>query len=199
MSLFYAAISVRMFVLLDLLLFQGLILFGIAFIELVEMDIINFIAILLETLIFKAIIVPNYLKRVIKKNNIKREVEPYISGFSSLIIVSILIISSFALSLYLKVPGDKVAYFTAAFSGICTGLFLIVSRKKIITHIIGYVMLENGIVVLAFSVGSKMPMIVNAGILLDILVSVLLFGIFINKIGNVYKGFDIDKLNKLKD
>ena len=54
-TLFYTAISGRMFVLIDLLIVQGLLLFGIAFIELREMNIVNLIFILLETLVFKAI------------------------------------------------------------------------------------------------------------------------------------------------
>ncbi|MDD4215128.1 MAG: hypothetical protein PHR81_09980 [Bacteroidales bacterium] len=198
-TLFYSAISGRLFTLINLLMIQGFLLFGVALIELNEMNIINFIFILLETLIFKAMVVPYYLKRTIRQNNIKREVEPYISGFNSLIIVSVLIILSFMLTFSLNESFQKIVYFTAAFSAIITGLFLMISRKKIITHIIGYVILENGIVLLAFSVGNEMPMIVNAGILLDILVSVLLFGFFLSRIRYISKDFEITKLSKLKD
>lgn len=198
-TLFYSAISGRLFTLINLLMIQGFLLFGVALIELNEMNIINFIFILLETLIFKAVVVPYYLKRTIRQNNIKREVEPYISGFNSLIIVSVLIILSFMLTFSLNESFQKIVYFTAAFSAIITGLFLMISRKKIITHIIGYVILENGIVLLAFSVGNEMPMIVNAGILLDILVSVLLFGFFLSRIRYISKDFEITKLSKLKD
>lgn len=198
-TLFYAAISGRMFALINLLMIQGFMLFGVALIELREMNVVNLIVILIETLVFKAIVVPYFLKRTIRQNNIKREVEPYISGFNSLIIVSVLIILSFVLTFSLQQNFHKVIYFTVAFSAILTGLFLMVSRKKIITHIIGYVILENGIVLLSFSVGNEMPMIVNAGILLDILVSVLLFGFFMSKIRYISKEFEISTLSKLKD
>jgi hydrogenase-4 component E len=198
-TLFYAAISGRMFALINLLMLQGFLLFGVALIELREMNVINLIVILVETLVFKAFIVPYFLKRTIRLNNIKREVEPYISGINSLIIVSILIILSFILTFSLQQNFHKVIYFTVAFSAILTGLFLMVSRKKIITHIIGYIILENGIVLLSFSVGNEMPMIVNAGILLDILVSVLLFGFFLSKIRYISKDFEISSLSKLKD
>ncbi|HNZ42976.1 MAG TPA: hypothetical protein PKN41_06505, partial [Bacteroidales bacterium] len=181
-TLFYAAISVRMFTLINLLMVQGFLLFGVAFIELRELNVVNLIIILLETLVFKAFLVPYFLKRTIRQNNIKREVEPFISGVTSLLIVSVLIVLSFMLTFSLQQDFYNVIYFTVAFSAILTGLFLMVSRKKIITHVIGYVILENGIVLLAFSVGNNMPMIVNAGILLDILVSVLLFGFFMSRI-----------------
>jgi hydrogenase-4 component E len=175
------------------------LLFGVALIELREMNVANLIVILIETLVFKAIVVPYFLKRTIRQNDVKRVVEPYISGFNSLIIVSVLIILSFILTFSLQQNFHNVIYFTAAFSAILTGLFLMVSRKKIITHIIGYVILENGIVLLSFSVGNEMPMIVNAGILLDILVSVLLFGFFMSKIRYISKEFEISTLSKLKD
>ncbi|HOH84190.1 MAG TPA: hypothetical protein PLI16_06205 [Bacteroidales bacterium] len=198
-TLFYAAISVRMFTLINLLMVQGFLLFGVAFIELRELNVVNLIIILLETLVFKAFLVPYFLKRTIRQNNIKREVEPFISGVTSLLIVSVLIVLSFMLTFSLQQDFYNVIYFTVAFSAILTGLFLMVSRKKIITHVIGYVILENGIVLLAFSVGNNMPMIVNAGILLDILVSVLLFGFFMSRIRYISKEFEISSLSKLKD
>ncbi|HNX07416.1 MAG TPA: hypothetical protein PKL96_07525 [Bacteroidales bacterium] len=198
-TLFYAAISVRMFTLINLLMVQGFLLFGVAFIELRELNVVNLIIILVETLVFKAFLVPYFLKRTIRQNNIKREVEPFISGVTSLLIVSVLIVLSFMLTFTLQQDFYNVIYFTVAFSAILTGLFLMVSRKKIITHVIGYVILENGIVLLAFSVGNDMPMIINAGILLDILVSVLLFGFFMSRIRHISKEFEISSLSKLKD
>jgi len=199
MSLFYIAVSGRLFVCINLLIIQGILLFGVAFIALNEINIINLLVVLIETLLFKAIILPYYIKKMVLKNKIKRQVSPFISGFSSLMVVSVIIILSFVMGLYLQNQQLKLIYITAAFSGILTGLFLIISRKDIIQHIIGYIVLENGIVILSFSLGKEMPMAVNAGILLDILISVLLFGLFMNKIVRTYKDLEIDKLNKLSD
>lgn len=199
MSLFYIAISGRLFVCINMLIVQGLLLFGVAFLSLQEINIINLLVVLIETLLFKALIVPYYIKKMVQKNKIKREILPFISGFSSLLVVSVLIILSFILGFYLQNAQLKIIFVTVAFSGIMTGLFLIVSRKEIIQHIIGYIVLENGIVLLSFSLGNETPMAVNAGILLDILISVLLFGLFMNRIGKTYKNIDIDQLNKLAD
>lgn len=198
-TLFYIAISGRLFICINLLIVQGLILFAVAFLSLSEINIINLLVVLTETLLFKAIILPTYIKKMIVKNNIKRQVSPFMSGFSSLLTVSILILLSFILGMYLQNEQLKLIYITAAFSGIMTGLFLIVSRKEIIQHIIGYIILENGIVLLSFSMGNETPMAVNAGILLDILISILLFGLFMSKIAKTYKDLDIDQLNKLAD
>ncbi len=198
-SLFYIAISGRLFTCLNLLILQGFLLFGVAIVELNEINIINLLIVLVETLAFKAWFMPNYLKKVINRNHIKRQVSPYISGFNSLIIITLLIIGNLILAYYIQNTFLKPSYIAAAFSGILTGLFLIVSRKEIIMHLVGYIVLENGIVLLSFSVGKEMPLAVNAGILLDILISVLIFGLFINKIGKTFSEMDITKLTSLSD
>jgi hydrogenase-4 component E len=78
-------------------------------------------------------------------------------------------------------------------------LYLIVTRKKIITHVIGYIIIENGVFVLSLAVGNEMPMLVNLGIMLDIFASVLILGVFFNRIGDLLKDPDIDHLRNLKD
>lgn len=198
-TVFYINISPRLFNIINLLILQGLILFFIAIIELKNINIINLIIVLIETLFFKAFFMPYYLKRMINKNNIKRQVSPFISGFRSLIIVTLLILASIILSTYFKDTKINTLYFTAAFSSITTSLFLIISRKEIIIHLISYTILENGIVLLAFAVGTEFPLAVNAGIMLDILISVLIFGLLFSKIRINFDSTDISNLKTLTD
>ena len=82
---------------------------------------------------------------------------------------------------------------------IVSSLFLIVNRKTIITHILCYMMLENGIFLLSLSVANELPLLVNLGVLLDLFVGVYLFVIFFNKIQEMYDGSHIDDLTELKD
>jgi hydrogenase-4 component E len=63
----------------------------------------------------------------------------------------------------------------------------------------GYLMIENGVFVLSLAVGNEMPNLVNLGIMLDVFGSVLILGIFLNKIGDVFKAVDVDQLSNLKD
>ena len=63
----------------------------------------------------------------------------------------------------------------------------------------GFLIIENGVFVLSLAVGTEMPMLVNIGILLDIFASVLILGVFVNKIGDVLKEQDVDQLRNLKD
>ena len=90
-------------------------------------------------------------------------------------------------------------FFVVALSTIFFGLYIIASRRKIITHVMGYLVIENGVFVLSLAVGNEMPMLVNLGVMLDIFASVLILGIFLNKIGDVFKNIDVEELSNLKD
>jgi hydrogenase-4 component E len=174
-------------------------LFGVTFIELKEINTINLVLILLETVVFKAVLVPLFIARLIKRNKITRSTEPYLPNFVSLIITTLIVIITILLANSIEDTHLDKIFFIVALSAIFTGLYIIASRKKIITHVMGYLLIENGVFVLSLAVGNEMPMLVNLGIMLDIFASVLILGIFLNKIGDVFKEADVDQLNKLKD
>lgn len=199
MSLFYLAIANRMSTYVNVLAFQGILLFFVAFMELKNINTLNLILILLETIIFKSLAVPLFLNYVLKRNHITREAEPFVPNFLSLIITTVIVIVTILLSNTMKEGSLDKMFFVVALSTLFTGLYFIASRRKIITHVIGYLIIENGVFILSLAVGSEMPMLVNLGIMLDIFASVLILGIFLNKIGDVFKDIDVDQLSKLKD
>ncbi len=199
MTLIYLSIANRMLSYIRIIAFQGLLLFGVSFMELGEMNTVNLIFILLETIVFKAIAIPLLLNYIIKRNKITREVEPFLPNFISLIIVTFIIIITFLFSNIIVDPNLNKIYFVVALSALFTGLYIIITRKKIITHVMGFLIIENGVFILSLAVGNEMPMLVNTGILLDLFVSVLVLGIFVNKIGDVLKDADVEKLQNLKD
>lgn len=198
-TLIYLSIANRLLTYIKILALQGILLFGVSFIELNEINPVNLVFVLLETIIFKTIAVPFFLNYVIKRNNITREDEPYLSNFISLVIVTLIVTITFLLSNIIEDTRLNKIYFVAALSALFTGLYIIISRRKIITHVMGFLVIENGVFILSLAVGNEMPMLVNTGILLDLFVSVLLLGIFVNKIGDVLKDVDIDQLRNLKD
>ncbi len=198
-TLIYIGVANRLFTYISVLAFQGMLLFGIAFIKLIEINTLNLVFVLLETVIFKTIAIPIFLRRVIKRNQIKREAEPYVSNFVSVVIITAIIIGSFLLSNTVHDEHLEKMFFVIALSSLFTGLYIIASRRKVITHVMGFLIIENGVFVLSLAVGNEMPMLVNTGILLDIFVSVLLLGIFVNKIGDVIKEQDVESLSSLKD
>ncbi len=199
MSLLYISIANRLFTYLNILVFQGFILFGVTFLTLTKISTINLMLIMLETIVFKAVAVPWFINYIIKRNGITREAEPYLPNFVSLIIVTFITVATIILSSSIKDPNLDKTFFVVALSTIFTGLYLIVTRKKIITHVIGYIIIENGVFVLSLAVGNEMPMLVNLGIMLDIFASVLILGVFFNRIGDLLKDPDINHLRNLKD
>jgi hydrogenase-4 component E len=198
-SLFYLSIANRMTTYVNVLAMQGILLFFVAFFELKNINTLNLILILLETVIFKSLAVPLFLKYILKRNNITREAEPYLPNFVSLIITTVIVITTIILSNSMEEGKLDKMFFVVALSTLFTGLYFIASRRKIITHVMGYLVIENGVFVLSLAVGNEMPMLVNLGIMLDIFASVLILGIFLNKIGDVFKDIDVSQLTNLKD
>jgi hydrogenase-4 component E len=199
MTLLYLSIANRLITYLRILVFQGILLFGVTYLTLTHVNTVNLILILLETIVFKAVAVPWFLNYVLKRNNITRATEPYLPNFISLIIVTLIIVATIILSSSIDdVILDKT-YFIVALSTLFTGMYLIISRKKIITHVIGYLIIENGVFVLSLAVGNEMPVLLNLGIMLDIFASVLILGIFFNRIGDILKDPDVFLLRNLKD
>ena len=198
-SLFYMSIANRMSTYVNVLAMQGILLFCVAFLELKHINTLNLILILLETIIFKSLAVPLFLKYVLKRNHITREAEPYLPNFVSLIITTVIVVSTILLSNTMEESYLDKMYFVVALSTLFTGLYFIATRRKIITHVMGYLIIENGVFVLSLAVGNEMPMLVNLGIMLDIFASVLILGVFLNKIGDVFKDIDVNQLTNLKD
>lgn len=199
MTLLYIGIANRLFTYINILMVQGVILFGVACIQLHEMNWGNLAFILLETIIFKTFAIPVFLKNIIRKNGITREAEPFVSNFVSLAVITMLIVGSFLGASTINMGDLDIVFFVVAVSTVFVGLFIIISRKKLITHVMAYLVMENGIFILSLAVGNEMPVLVNSGILLDIFVSILVLGIFVNKIGDVFKESDVEQLNQLRD
>ncbi len=198
-SLIYIGMANRLYTYISAIAFQGVILFGVAFIELIEINTLNLILVLLETIVFKTILIPMFLNYVIKRNKITREAEPFLTNFVSVVIITGIILGSFLMSNTIHDTHLRKIFFVVALSALFTGLYIIITRRKIITHVMGFLVIENGVFILSLAVGNEMPMLVNIGILLDIFVSVLLLGIFVNKIGDVLKEQDVSQLRNLKD
>lgn len=198
-TLFYLSIANRMLTYVKVLALQGVLLFFVVFLQLQKIDTLNLVLILLETIVFKSIAVPMFLAYLLRRNNITREAEPYLPNFISLIITTTIVVATILLSNSIKDTNLDKMFFVVALSTLFTGLYFIASRRKIITHVMGYLVIENGVFVLSLAVGNEMPMMVNLGIMLDIFVSVLILGIFLNKIGDVFKDVDVDQLTNLKD
>ncbi|MHB1686733.1 MAG: hypothetical protein ACYCVH_05080 [Ignavibacteriaceae bacterium] len=200
-SMLYVFAASRIEAYIKTLALQGTLLFLLIVVDIKEINWLNIAFLIVETLVVKAIVIPYFLLTVIRKNEIGREVEPYISQFYSILIASAIFMFGFVAAFWAAKTnaGIKPLYFGISIVLIVASLFLIVNRKRIITHILCYMMLENGIFLLSLSVANEMPILVNIGVLLDLFVGIYLFVIFFNKIQEMYDGNHIDVLTELKD
>ncbi|HPG38181.1 MAG TPA: hypothetical protein PLP19_05735 [bacterium] len=200
-SILYVFAASRIEAFIKTLALQGLLLFLLVVIDIHEINLLNIAFLILETLIIKTIVIPYFLLQVIRRNEIGREIEPNISQLYSLLLASMIFIFGFVIAYWTAhtEQGIKPLYFGVSIAIIIASLFLIVTRKRIITHILCYMMLENGIFLLSLSVANEMPMLVNLGVLLDLFVGIFLLVIFFNKIQSMYDGNHIDVLTQLKD
>lgn len=181
------------------LFIQGIVIFAVAISELKETDALHLGFVLVETLIFKAIFVPIFMQRVIKRTGKTRNSGMYVKPFVSVFIATVMVALSFAIVESIHDEHLQIKYFTAAISSILIGLYIGINHRDIITHLISYMIIENGIFLIALSIGSEMPILVNSAILLDIFSSILIMGVFFNKIKDIFNTTDETELTQLKD
>ncbi len=198
-TLIYFSIANRLMTYVSILTLQGLLICGLSLLTLHQMTALNLVTILLETLVVKAILMPYFVRRVILTNGITREAEPSVPYYVSLVFCTGVIIASYLVAGFVESTTLNKSFFVAALACIVCGLYFIATRRKVITHVICYVIIENGAFVLSLAIGNEMPVLVNLGVILDVLVSVFLLVIFINKVGDVTSDGDISHLDQLKD
>jgi hydrogenase-4 component E len=200
-TLVYISSTSRLEAYIKAIAIQGLLLFVAAFMEKDTLTLFNFLFIAFETVVFKAIVIPAFLIYTVRKNSVVREIEPFIPNFYSVMIVSLILVFGFVIVRFIpRLPGGmNPMYFSVALSCVITGLFIIMSRKKIITHVMGFVIMENGIYLFAFAAASEMPFIVSMGVLLDLFAAIFMLGVFTSKINSTFKELDIHSLSELRD
>ena len=199
LSLLYLAFTERVKRFLFILMAQGLLLFGIAYLHLKQVDTLELTFILTETIIIKGLLVPIFLNRLRKRNNFERLAHSKFPSFVSILAVSAAIAFGFLLGERMHDNDLQSKFFSASIAAIITGIYFVIIHRNILTHLIGYLIMQNGVFLLSLAVGNEFPLIVNTAILLDIFVGVLVLGIFVNRIGDRFQQMHIDELAQLKD
>ncbi|MBI3183664.1 MAG: hydrogenase [Myxococcales bacterium] len=152
-------------------------------------------------LAIKGVVIPLLLFRAIRVANVRREVEPFVSLHLSVLIAAVLVGVSFWLAtvLVLPKPAPSTLVVPVAFATLLLGFLVLVSRLKAITQVVGYVMLENGVFIFGQTMAREIPLAVELGILLDLLVGVFVMGIAIHHISREFDHIDTALLDSLKD
>ena len=200
LSLFYLAVTSRVKAYVSVLRFQGILLTVLLVFPFLNH--FSVYAFILPTTLFvvKVILIPRYINKIILDLDIKRMIEPTIQQFTFQLLVIFAMIVIFVTSNILsKSTSIETIPFAGGFSAIVVGIFVIIFRKKLIIHVAGFLVLENGIFLFGTAVASELPMMIEIGTLLDVFVVVFLMGIAMNKISSTLSGFDVTALGRLKD
>lgn len=177
-TLIYFSSADRLTSYVKLIGIQGLLLCGIAIFELKEVNTANLLFIVSETLIFKAVVLPYLLTRIIRRSGVTKVHRLAMPGFYLLIFSIFGLLISVILAKILLNPFINTIYLAIALFTLFTGMLLIVTHKLIISHLIGFLIIENAVFMFSLAIGNEMPMMINIGILLDIFVGVLILGFF---------------------
>ncbi len=143
----------------------------------------------------KAVAIPWLMFRAIREESARREVEPFVGYVPSMILGGLGVALSFALSggLPLPIEARNVFLVPTALSTVWTGLLLVVSRRKAITQVLGFLVLENGVFVIGLLLSGIMPITVEAGVLLDLFAAVFVMGIVIFQMNREFASLDASR------
>ena len=150
--------------------------------------------------LIKAYAVPAVLNRAVAKVGIQRAASPYLGIPSTLGVCSALVVMAF----YVMAPVASSSRLPTAdavplaFAGVLIGFFTTVNRKRAITQVLGFLMLENAIFLLALLATYGVPLIVELGVFLDVLVAVLILEIFIYRIKDNFDSIEVKHLGTLR-
>lgn len=152
-------------------------------------------------LTFKGILIPWLLLRAIREVRIRREVEPFIGFVPTLVLGALVTVGAFIFADFLPLAHEHHAglFVPTALATMFSGFLLLITRRKALTQVLGYLLLENGIFIFAVLLSSAIPLMVEAGILLDLLVGIFVMGIVINQISREFSTLNTKYLTALKE
>jgi hydrogenase-4 component E len=161
----------------------------------------HLLAITAGILIAKGVAIPWLLIGAMRRAEIRREVEPLIGYIPSLIIGAITTALAFVFATKLPLAPEHLGllFIPASIATLLTGFIVLTTRRKAISQVIGYLMLENGIFIFGLLLTEAMPVMVEAGALLDLLVGIFVMGIIINHINREFSSIDTSRLTALKE
>lgn len=149
----------------------------------------------------KGFVIPLLLVRAVHSAEIKREVEPFLGYVPTLLLGAVFTALSFGFAGKLPMLPEHQNYMfvPASIATLMSGFLVLTTRRKAISQVIGYLILENGIFIFGLLLAEAMPIMVEAGALLDLLVGTFVMGIVINQISREFSSLDTSRLTSLKE
>jgi len=158
-------------------------------------------AVAVGTVAGKGFLIPHLLRRAMRAANIDREVEPFIGFVPSLLLGAGGTIAAVAITGELPLLPEHAGSLlvAGAMASVLTGFTLLIGRAKAVAQVCGYLILENGIYLFGLLLIRATPLLVEAGILLDVTVGVFVIGIIVDRIQRAFDSLDTRKLTVLRE
>lgn len=153
------------------------------------------------TLALKVIVLPMALHNLIDRLNVRWDVEPLINVPTTMLVGIGLVIFAFALATPISQMAGTVTRSTLgiALASVLLAFLMMIVRRKAVPQVIGFLAMENGLFFAATSATYGMPLVVELGIALDVLVGTFVFGIFFFHIRETFDSLDIRHMETLKE
>jgi len=155
----------------------------------------------LLTLSLKVVLLPYILHVLIHRLKIRKEVETVVNVPMTMLIGIALVIFSYHLTAPVRELASVITRSTlaVALATVMIGLLMMITRKHAVTQIIGFLALENGLFFAATSATYGMPLVVELGVALDVLIAAFIFGIFFFHIHTTFDSLDVEQMARLKE
>lgn len=153
------------------------------------------------TLVLKVVLLPWILHRLIRRLNVKWDVEGLINIPTTMLVGIVVVVVAFNLALPISQLAGTLTRPTLgiALATVLLAFLMMITRSKAVPQVIGFLSMENGLFFAATSATYGMPMVVEMGIALDVLIGMIIFGVFFFQIRTQFDSLDISHLEQLKE
>ncbi len=153
------------------------------------------------TLVLKVLLLPWILHRLIRRLNVKWDVETLINIPTTMLIGIVLVVFSFNMALPISELAGTVSRATLgiAMAVVMLAFLMMITRSKAVPQVIGFLAMENGLFFAATSATYGMPMVVELGIALDVLIGMVILGVFFFQIREQFDSLDISHLERVRE
>jgi hydrogenase-4 component E len=162
---------------------------------------LHLVLVAIGAFLVKALLIPYLLMRAMRDVTIRREVEPLIGFTPTLLLGAVGTGLALLFSDSLPLAGEHVEsrLVPTSFATVFTGFLILTTRRKAVTQVAGYILLENGVFLFGLLLLDAMPFLVELGVLLDLLVGVFVMGIILHRIQRTFSTIDTTQLATLKE
>lgn len=152
-------------------------------------------------LALRTVVVPWLMRRALTSSGETREAEPIVNVATSLVVAAFLALLSYAVTqpVIKLAPTPAIRAVPVALTVVLIGFFVLVTRRRALSQVVGFLLVDNGITAVAFLTTSGVPLIVELGVSLDLLLVVLVLQVLTSRIRAVFGGTDLDDLRELRD